>query len=186
MTTLGVVLAAGAGDRFAGPDHKLRAPFRGRPLVTWAVESACAATALDEVIVVTGAVDLADLTPADATVVHNPDWSSGQASSLQVAVAAARDRGHDVLVVGLADSPLVPPSAWDAVAVADGDIVTATFDGRRRPPTRLAAAVWDDLPRSGDEGARVLFRTWPDRVREVACEGEPIDIDTLEDLAPWN
>ncbi|MDH3704848.1 MAG: nucleotidyltransferase family protein [Acidimicrobiia bacterium] len=186
MTTAGVVLAAGAGERFAGSAPKLRTPFRGRPLSTWAIEAARAASALSEVIVVTGAVDLSDLVPADVTVVENPAWRSGQASSLQVGVAAARTAGHDVVVVGLADSPLVPAAAWDAVARTDGDIVTATFDGRRRPPTRLAAAVWSDLPADGDEGARVLFRTWPQRVREVACEGEPIDIDTLEDLAQWN
>jgi CTP:molybdopterin cytidylyltransferase MocA len=186
MTALGVVLAAGAGDRFAGPHHKLRAEFRGRPLVSWAIDAARGASGLAEVVVITGAVDLSDVVPDDVAVIANPAWLSGQASSLQVAVAAARAGGHDALVVGLGDSPLVPSSAWDTIARADGDIVTATFHGERRPPTRLSAAVWPLLPTEGDEGARVLFRTWPERVREVACEGEPIDIDTLEDLAQWN
>ncbi|MDH4170039.1 MAG: nucleotidyltransferase family protein [Acidimicrobiia bacterium] len=186
MTIAGVVLAAGAGSRFAGGEHKLLAPFRGRPLVTWAVEAARQADGIAEVIVVTGAVTLGHLLPEDVVEVPNPDWRSGQASSVRAGVLAAGRRGHDVAVVGLADSPLVPASAWSAVAAATGDIATATFDGRRRPPVRLAAAVWDDLPVDGDEGARVLLRGWPDRVREVACQGDPVDIDTLEDLTPWN
>ena len=119
------------------------------------------------------------------TVVANERWREGQASSLQAGIAAADARGHDAVVVGLGDQPLVPAAAWRAVADADAPIATATFDGRRRTPTRLSRAVWPLLPVEGDEGARVLMRSRPDLVVEIACEGEPADVDTLEDLARW-
>ena len=184
MTTAALVLAAGEGSRFAGRGHKLTAVFRGRPLWTWSVEAALGA-GFDAIYVVTGAVDLALDGPV--VVVHNPSWAEGQATSLAAGVDAVQGAGHAAVVVGLADQPLVGPDAWRAVAVATtSPIAVATFEGERRPPVRLAAEVWPLLPRTGDEGARVLLRGRPDLVTEVPCTGHPVDIDTLEDLERWS
>ena len=184
MTIAAVVLAAGEGSRFDGPTHKLVAPFRGRPLVEWAVDAALSAS-LDATLVVVGAVDLA--VPDEAVVVRNPRWRDGQATSLHVAIEAARAAGHNAVVIGLGDQPLVPVDAWRSVAAcAARPIATATFDGKRRPPVRLSAEVWPLLPTSGDEGARVVMRARPYLVTEVPCIGEPIDIDTREDLDRWS
>ena len=98
MSIAAIVLAAGGGTRFDGPVHKLLAEFRGRPLVTWAIESAMGAS-LDEVAVITGSVPLDSVVPAGVSVIENPDWASGQASSLQTAVCWSSERGHDAIVV---------------------------------------------------------------------------------------
>jgi molybdenum cofactor cytidylyltransferase len=203
-----VVLAAGGGTRWraagdrrssheageADPDptppdqrprHKLLAPFRGRPVVAWAVEHALAAD-VGPTWVVTGAVDLGSVLPAGVEILANPAWAEGQATSLQTAVDEARRRGAPALVVGLGDQPLIPPSAWAAVAASGAAIAVATYDGQRRNPVKLSAAVWDLLPRAGDEGARSLIRSRPDLVQEVPCQGEPVDIDTREDLDRWS
>jgi CTP:molybdopterin cytidylyltransferase MocA len=185
MTVAAVVLAAGGGTRFGGPGHKLLAEFRGRPLVWWALAAAAAAR-LGEVAVIVGAVDLGAAVPEGVTVIENPDWARGQASSLQTAVSWASERRHEAVVVGLGDQPLVPSEAWTAVAAAASPVAVATFDGRRRPPVRLARSVWSLLPTSGDEGARVLMRKRPDLVCEVACEGQAADIDNEEDLSRWS
>jgi len=185
VTTAAVILAAGGSSRFGGDVNKLVAHFRGRPLVSWAIDHAAEA-GLDDLIVVMGAVDVAALASSPARVVPNDAWSQGQATSLQVAIGWAADNGHDAIVVGLGDQPLVEPSAWRVVAASTASIAVATYGGRRGHPVRLAREVWPLLPASGDEGARVLMRERPELVVEVACEGETVDIDTLEDLSEWS
>jgi molybdenum cofactor cytidylyltransferase len=184
MPACAAVLAAGGGRRFHGDGPKLLAPFRGRPLVAWAVDAAGVSGL--PVIVVQGAVDLGTALPPGVVVVTNPRWSEGIATSLQTAVAAAAELGYDSVVVGLGDQPLVPGEAWAAVAASDAVVAVATYDGRRRNPVRLAASVWPLLPETGDEGARALVRARPDLVTEVACAGDPVDVDTVEDLSRWS
>ena len=189
MTTAGVPLAAGSGRRFSGPYPKLLAPLRGHPLVTWAWDAAAAA-GLDEVLVITGAVDLTALErPPQVRLVAHPGHLAGQASSLRAGIDAAEQAGHDAVVVGLADQPFVPAEAWRRVAAATATpVAVATYDGQRRNPVRLAATVWPEVREQahGDEGARRLLAIWHDRVTEVTCPGSPEDIDTTEDLDRWN
>jgi molybdenum cofactor cytidylyltransferase len=161
------------------------ASFRGRPVVSWVLDSVRAA-GFNEVLVVTGADPLDGLLPEDVRVLPNPAWADGQATSLALAVAAAEEAGHRALVIGLGDQPLVPTSAWRTVGATAGDIVTASFDGDRRPPVKLERSVWPLLPTGGDEGARALMRSRPDLVCAVPCVGNPVDIDTLEDLVRWS
>ena len=185
MTVAAAVLAAGGGTRFAAAEHKLRADFRGRPVVAWVIDAARAA-GFDQLYLIVGAVGLDDLAGPDVTVVTNPRWGEGQSTSLAAAIDAARADGHDALVVGLGDQPLVDASAWRSVGAAAGVIVTATFDGKRRPPVRLDASIWDAVPREGDEGARGLMQRQPELVSEIPCRGNPVDIDTVEDLRRWS
>jgi CTP:molybdopterin cytidylyltransferase MocA len=143
---------------------------------------------LDQTWVVAGAVDLAlaGVVPPGVTVLRNDQWRDGQATSLQVAVAAARAVPEiESLVVGLGDQPLVAPAAWRAVASSQGrPIAVATYCGDRRNPVRIDRECWDLLPTAGDEGARLLVRERPELVMEVAVDamGDPVDIDTVADL----
>lgn len=181
--TAAVILAAGGSTRFGR--QKLREPFRGQPLVCWNTIAAQAVFG-DEVIVVIGSDDISDVLPVGTTTIDNPGWSTGLASSLKVGVDAASARGHDAVVVGLGDQPLVPASAWRLVSDSDSPIAVADFEGRRRPPVRLHRSVWHLLPTEGDDGARRVMAARPDLVAGVPCTGIPDDIDTQEDLARWS
>lgn len=182
---LAVVLAAGAGSRFTGTGHKLLATLRGRPVLRWAAGAPVAAGL--PTVVVAGAVDVTvALAGLDVIVVQNPDWADGQATSLRTAVGVAQAGDHDAIVVGLGDQPFLGAAAWEAVAASPAAIAVATYGGRRGQPVRLSSEVWGDLPATGDEGARRLLTGSVHAVAEVACSGDPADVDTEEDLRRWS
>lgn len=183
MTTAAVILAAGGGSRFGGPDHKLRAPLDRRPIITWSVDAA-QRSGLDETVVVVGDDDFADLLDDRVSIVVNEAWRSGQASSLQAAVRHAERRDHDAIVVGVADQPFVGAACWSAVAAERSTpVAAARFDAGLRPPVRLHRDVWGLLPAEGDAGARTLLRSRPELVTAVPCHSDPMDVDTTEDYA---
>ena len=191
-----VILAAGGGTRFRDSAgvlgmpvaHKLLAPVRGSTVFEHALANAVEA-GIGPVAVVTGAVTLPALTRFPTVIVlHNDSWADGQATSLALGLGWADREGLGAVLCGLGDQPFIPAEAWRAVADADSNatIVVATYRGKRRNPVRLARSVWPLVPTSGDEGARTLMAERPELVLEVACVGNPADIDTAEDLLSWS
>lgn len=192
MSVAAVILAAGGGSRFnqgvpdARPGAKLLRSLNGRPLVSWAIAPAIDAE-LDEVVVVSGAIDLSGVIPDTVAMVHNDDWTKGQATSLRVGLEWCASHGHSSAVIGLGDMPGLTALAWRAVADAPrGPIVFATYDGKRAHPVRLDAEIWAMLPLVGDEGARAVVREHPELAREVACAGATSDVDDQRDLQRWS
>lgn len=181
-----VILAAGAGQRFVGPTHKLMAPLHGRPLWQHAVAHAREAN-VGPIAVVTGAQRLVG-GGDDVELIANPEWVSGQASSLVAGLRWAAGQHAEAVLVGLADQPFIPPATWSAIAGtrADTPIVAARYDGVPGPhPVRLAASVWPQITADGDRGAGPLMRSSPQLVTWVDCVGSVADIDTQEDLTRW-
>lgn len=191
MRTLAVLLAAGRGSRFHGGGHKLDALLpSGASVYTQSLEHLVEALARRPdsagVLVVHGATERP--VPEGVISVVNPQWADGQATSVAAALHHAGEVGAEAIVFGLADQPFVPPTAWRAVADASPEwpVVVASYAGRRGPhPVRLHHSVWPLVPTIGDDGARSVLRDHPALVHEVACEGSPADIDTLEDLERW-
>jgi len=185
-TALGVLLAAGSGTRFEGSQHKLLSQIDGKTILSHSLFS-MTGSGLDGFIVISGALDLTGHI-GDVEEVHNPDWKTGQRSSVITAMKFARSHGYDAIVVGLADQPFLTSEAWNNVASSTAPIAVATYNGTRGNPVRLHSSVWDtfeDLEADPDAGARSLIHLHPELVREVACEGNSADIDTTEDLDTW-
>ena len=185
-----LILAAGAGSRFAGKQHKLLSLLQGVRVIDRSIDAVRTAIAegapIERVIVVSGATTL-DPLPDDVTVVHNPDWADGQATSLSVGLDAAARLGADAVVVGLGDQPFIESAAWRAVAESHATIAVATYSGSpTRTPALIRREAWEHLPKTGDFGARHLISSRPELVEQVPCSGTPADIDTIEDLESWN
>lgn len=192
-----VVLAGGAGSRWQGTGHKLAARLAdGRSVLRSALDSATDAASVCDatVIVVTGS--LSDLREAGCAgsgapavdVVTNPDWMSGQRSSLLAGLDRAERLAASAAVIGLADQPFVSAHAWAALARCRSPLAVALYGRDRGHPVRLDRSLWDEvraLRSPPDEGLRSFIGLHPELVEEVPCEGSPTDIDTVEDLDRW-
>jgi hypothetical protein len=177
-----VLLAAGGGSRFGGLHHKLLTAVADKTVYEWALQSALAAN-IGPVAVVWGSVELPRHEASEAvTYLHNDEWATGMASSVQRALQWANERGLQSVVIGLGDQPCIPPSAWTAVAHSTSPLAVATYAGVRANPVKLHAEFFALVPKTGDEGARSLLRSHPELVAEVPCTGSGIDVDHVEDI----
>ncbi len=177
-----VLLAAGGGSRFGGTHHKLLTSVAGKTVFEWALQSALEAD-IGPVAVVWGSVELPRHAPSEGvTYLHNEEWATGMASSVQRALQWANERGLQSVVIGLGDQPCIPPSAWTAVARSTSPLAVATYLGARANPVKLHAEFFALVPKTGDEGARSLLRSHPELVAEVPCIGSGIDVDLVEDI----
>ena len=177
----GLVLAAGAGTRFADSESKLLADVNGQPILERAVAAACAVPALERVLVVLGSRSTeirarVDFGRAETAVC--PDWASGQAASLRCGLGALA--GAEKVIVTLGDAPLLTPGAI-ARFVGEPGGTRAVFSGRPGHPVVLGPdEIAAALALSGDHGARDLLRGARGIEAGHLCSGR--DVDTPDDL----
>jgi CTP:molybdopterin cytidylyltransferase MocA len=181
-TVAGLVLAAGGGRRYGMP--KALVEYEGSLLVERAVRTARAVC--DPVLVVLGAraVDVWRTADLDgATVLANPDWETGMASSLRTGLDGLRGwPGRvDAALVLLVDMPGMTPAALERLAghATPDALAVAAYDGVRGHPVLLGREHWAGVAASatGDEGARRYLGAH--QVSEVDCTGlaDPTDLD---------
>ena len=182
-SALGVVLlAAGSGSRFSGTQHKLLTQVEGKSIFEWALQHAIDAQ-IGPIAVVYGAVDLPRPPSAqNVNFLHNANWQSGMASSVQCGLQWASSLGLQSVVIGLGDQPCIPPSAWISVAQTASPLAVATYQGVRANPVKIHAEFFSHIPTTGDIGARSLLRSHSELVTEVPCSGSGIDVDRAEDI----
>lgn len=201
LSVMALILAAGSSTRF-GSTNKLLAHRHSRPVLAHVLEEV-QHSAVGGALLVTGhdAEPVGELCDAQSrmhemsvTQVHNPLYASGMASSLVRGVAELAARGADAALVCLGDMPDASRQVMDALIMAFREnpgkaLYIPVFNGQRGNPVIIAASLFDSvLQLEGDVGARVLARTFPDSVLEVACgdAGVLVDIDTQDDLLATN
>jgi len=189
VTTVGLVLAAGAGRRMGGPKALVRLTDGGPTLVESAVarvvEGGC-----DTVVVVVGAAGEAVTALVDgAEVVLAQDWDEGMGASLRAGLTHLERGEGDVALVTLVDLPDVTAEVVErvvTVALADGPaaLVRAAYGGVPGHPVAIGREHWAAVITSahGDRGARDHLRATPHRLVECGDLATGRDLDTASDL----
>jgi molybdenum cofactor cytidylyltransferase len=184
-----VLLAAGRASRMGEAGHKLLAEFEGVPLVRRIAERALDALQ-GPLVAVRGhrAVEVSDaLAGLPLTVVDNPDFATGMASSLKAGLSAPVLADVAGVMVLLADMPGLKVEDIERLAVAfleaEGRaIVRAVSNGKRGNPVILPRATFGDLMLlEGDVGARHVIETCGLPIIDVELGAAAhVDVDTPE------
>jgi len=183
-----IVLAAGRSMRMGGA-NKLIADIDGTPMVRRVVAAALASKAAP-VLVVTGhmaAEVSAVLAGLDVTIVANPHYATGLASSLKAGVRALPSPCNGALIL-LGDMPRITKEHLDTLIAAHTSdaIVVPVHEGRQGNPVLWPAKYLTEIMQLvGDAGAKRLIATHAAHVREVDLGTNEIfvDVDTPAALA---
>ena len=184
----GIVLAAGASERMG--ESKLLLPYRGATVLD-ATIAAVTASAVDRVIVVTGAradeVEAA-VKSRQVAIVRNPDYRRGNMSSLLTGTAG--DAGAEAFIVVPGDMPTVRTAALDSMIELWFETgpwaAVAEYDDRIAHPFLLSRRAVDAMDQMTGEKVlgRLLVDSDDDRVIRLSVHHKaPRDVNTPEDYA---
>jgi molybdenum cofactor cytidylyltransferase len=188
----GILLAAGESRRMGSPKALLL--YQGQTFI----ERICTAfltAGVDELIVVLGAraAELRQALPLHPSLrtVENPRYFQGQLSSLMTGIGALSP-ASEAAVVNLVDHPLVTAETIKALIAsfraAPLPLLIAAYQGRRGHPVLFSSQVYGEILAAPlDQGAKVVVRKDPSRVRELQLDDPGIlaDIDTPQDYARY-
>ena len=186
--TTAIVLAAGMSSRMGRPKALIEV---GGVRMLDRILATLKEAGIDRVVVVLGdhASEIRNAVRIPpATVVENPDFADGMASSLRAGVRASGPRSKTVMVV-LADQPFVSPDTLRRLVRRaegdDGSIFIPTYKGVWGNPVLFDTRLAPEVERiGGDVGCRAMFPNHAGEIREVPVEdpGILVDIDTEAEL----
>jgi molybdenum cofactor cytidylyltransferase len=190
----GIILAAGESQRFGQPKQLL--DWRGEPFVRVVAKTALEA-GLSPVILVTGAYAgqvQSVVQGLPVMIVHNENWKSGQASSIQAGILPllsslpiSADFEKDVggAIFLLADQPQLTPTILHALVEKHAStlapiVAPMVLDQRANPVLFDRGAFSDLMTLEGDVGGRGIFSRH--RVNYLPWHDDAmlLDVDTPE------
>ena len=180
----GLVLAAGGSSRLGRPKQTL--PFGETTLLGHVLDCA-RACGFDQLVVALGGGSSevrANVDLTGATVVDNPSYGEGCASSIAAALPALDPR-CELLVLMLGDQPGVGPTVVRTLLARLGDapMAVARYEDGRGHPFAFRRELFPALAElHGDKAVWKLLEQRAADVAEVRVPGRvPPDVDTWED-----
>jgi molybdenum cofactor cytidylyltransferase len=184
----GIILAAGKSSRMGDTGEvKQLLDWHGKPFL-WHIVQATLRAELNPVIVVTGAKrkriqqELIDL---PVTFVNNPDWESGQSTSVRAGIEALPDSIGSAVFL-MADQPQIQPTLIQSLIEKHSQnlpaIVAPLIDGARGNPVLFDRITFEELKKlQGDTGGRGVFSKFSIEWLPWSDARMLMDVDTPED-----
>lgn len=190
IDTVNVIILAAGLSRRMGSINKLLIDIDGEPLVRRTVN--LYRSLFSSVTVITGfesdKVQVA-LTGLDVTILFNPDFETGQQSSVRLGLKAQKLLGEGV-IIALADQPELTQS--DILSLTqtflEGDktkVIVPYFETQRGNPVVFPTALIREMQESGKAiGCRKFIQKNPQRVQKLNVSSAAFiaDLDTPTDL----
>ena len=180
-SVVGVLLAAGSGERFGGP----KALARDDDGTSWLLRSVQALRPCAEVVVVLGAEaeQAAALLPMSVSRIRADDWDEGMGASLRAGLRALASTGHDAALVSLVDLPDVDAGVVARLlgtAVGRSDLARASYDGVPGHPVLIGRDHWAGVVEgaTGDRGARDYLAAHDTALVECGDLATGADVDS--------
>jgi molybdenum cofactor cytidylyltransferase len=183
-----IILAAGSSSRMGQAKQQL--VYQEKTLLQLAIQAAIGVNDT-KVLVVLGAdhqTIMADVDSKLVSIVVNPDWEQGMASSIKAGMAALQELYPQIesALIMLCDQPFVDAALLQQLvdaSVQNPDLIVASAYQNTVGVPVLLGKHWFDklLTLQGQEGAKQLLVQYPDKVVAVPFEKGGIDIDTPQD-----
>jgi len=178
----GLILAAGESSRMGTPKATLA--YRGHTFLELIVQT-LREGGLERIVVVLGhqAEDIQQQVKIEAAqVVINPDYRSGQTSSLQAGLRALIADDLEAVLLCLVDHPAVCAETVRRIVATfrqrGAPVVIPTYQGRRGHPALIGRQLFEELlGLAGDAGADSVVRRYHPATQFVAVEDEGIVMD---------
>lgn len=181
-----IIVAAGESKRVGKPKQLLG--WQNRPLLKLAIDNARLLLG-ERVIVVLGAhaesIQSA-INLAGVTVIVNPDWREGIASSIRTGVRNLPASAAAALIL-LCDQPLIAPahirkllSGWQNEPAC---LVASQYKDSVGVPALFPAEFFGHLLKlEGNRGAKRVLLAYPQSLLKIPLPEAEIDIDTMGDF----
>ena len=184
-----IILAAGASQRMGTPKQTLLLE-NDKSMLRHTAEVALA-TNHRPVVVVVGANKkdvVPELKDLPLTIVDNPKWQEGMASSVKMGLAATymTERNLEAVFMLVCDQPYVTAALLEQMLViyheSGKKAVACRYGDAWGVPVLLGPSLFSELTYlEGDQGAKPLLKKYLDDVAWVAFDQGSIDLDTPED-----
>lgn len=183
-----IILAAGRSARLGSPKQLLS--YQGKNLLQHTIDAAYESQAGPVIVVLGSDMDeiVTRLDPIHLTIVKNPDWESGMASSIVCGINTIINLYPDTesVILMVCDQPYADAKLLEALIkkkeTSGCSIVASSYENIYGTPALFHKKHFNELSvLTGDSGARFLIKKYSESIETIPFDQGGIDIDTIED-----